>query len=173
MTESNFKIYPYRWVVLAVFMLINIMVQVLWICYAPIASSAAGSYGVKREDIDLLANLFMLIYLPMAFPAAWAIDHFGFKKAVGFGAVLMAVFGLLRALFPFNYPVALVGSIGIAVGQPFPSQCLHQTRGALVSAKAKGHDHGGHFSRDVSRDRSRRSTGSRPRCALSNSRACR
>ncbi|MGA2505960.1 MAG: MFS transporter [Chitinispirillaceae bacterium] len=119
MTESNFKIYPYRWVVLAVFMLINIMVQVLWICYAPIALLAAGSYGVKREDIDLLANLFMLIYLPIAFPAAWAIDHFGFKKAVGFGAVLIAVFGLLRALFPFNYPVALIGSIGIAVGQPF------------------------------------------------------
>ena len=119
MREQNFKIYPYRWVVLGVFMLINIMVQVLWICYAPIASTAAGFYGVKREDIDLLANLFMLIYLPVAFPASWAIDHFGFKKAVGFGAALMAVFGLFRALFPFNYSVALIGSIGIAVGQPF------------------------------------------------------
>jgi MFS family permease len=117
--EQNFKIYPYRWVVLAVFMLINIMVQVLWICYAPVASSAAVSYGVKREEIDLLANLFMLIYLPIALPAAWAIDHFGFKKAVGFGAILMAIFGLLRALFPFTYSIALIGSIGIAVGQPF------------------------------------------------------
>jgi MFS family permease len=119
MQEQNFKIYPYRWVVLAVFMLINIMVQVLWICYAPIASSAAVSYGVSRESIDMLANLFMLIYIPVSFPAAWAIDHFGFKKAVGLGAILMAVFGLLRALFPFNYPVALIGSIGIAIGQPF------------------------------------------------------
>jgi Major Facilitator Superfamily. len=119
MQAQNFKIYPYRWVVLAVFMLINIMVQVLWICYAPIASSAAGSYGVKREGIDLLANLFMLIYIPVAFPAAWAIDRFGFKKAVGFGAILIAVFGLLRALFPYNYSIALIGSIGIAVGQPF------------------------------------------------------
>ncbi len=119
MPEQDFKIYPYRWVVLAVFMLINIMVQVLWICYAPIASSAAVSYGVSRESVDLLANLFMLIYIPVSFPAAWAIDHFGFKKAVGFGAILMAVFGLLRALFPFNYSVALIGSIGIAVGQPF------------------------------------------------------
>jgi MFS family permease len=117
--EQNFKLYPYRWVVLAVFMLINVMVQVLWIGYAPVASLAAGSYGVKREDIDLLANLFMIIYIPVAFPAAWAIDYFGFKKAVGFGAVLIAVFGLLRAVFPYNYSIALVGSIGIAVGQPF------------------------------------------------------
>ena len=101
MQEQIFKIYPYRWVVLAVFMLINIMVQVLWICYAPIALLAAGSYGVKREDIDLLANLFMLIYLPIAFPAAWAIDHFGFKKAVGFGAVLIAVFLASPCVIPF------------------------------------------------------------------------
>jgi MFS family permease len=55
----------------------------------------------------------------VAFPAAWAIDYFGFKKAVGFGATLMAIFGLLRAFFPYNYTVALIGSIGIAVGQPF------------------------------------------------------
>ena len=119
MKEQNFKIYPYRWVVLAVFMLINVMVQVLWICYAPIASSAAAAYGVKREDVDMLANLFMLIYLPIAFPAAWAIDYFGFKKAVGFGALLIGAFGMLRALFPCNYTCALIGSIGIAVGQPF------------------------------------------------------
>ena len=119
MIEPHFKICRYRWVVLGVFILINIMVQVLWICYAPIASLAADSYGVKREDIDLLANLFMLIYIPIAFPAAWAIDHFGFKKTVGFGAILIAVFGLLRALFPYNYSIALIGSMGIAVGQPF------------------------------------------------------
>jgi hypothetical protein len=90
MTASEVKLYPYRWVVLAAFMLVNVMVQVLWICYAPVASIAATAYGVKRADVDLLANLFMLIYIPIAFPAAWAIDTFGFKKAVGFGAMLMA-----------------------------------------------------------------------------------
>ena len=96
MAGSEVKLYPYRWVVLAAFMLINVMVQVLWICYAPVASIAATAYGVQRADVDLLANLFLLIYIPIAFPAAWAIDTFGFKKAVGFGAILMAVFGILR-----------------------------------------------------------------------------
>ena len=119
MAEHEVKIYPYRWIVLAAFMLINVMVQVLWICYAPVASVAAAAYGVQRTDVDLLANLFMLIYIPLAFPAAWAIDTFGFKKAVGFGATLMAVFGILRAAFPNNYSAALIGTIGISVGQPF------------------------------------------------------
>jgi MFS family permease len=119
MAEAEVKIYPYRWVVLISFMLINVMVQILWICYAPIASIAATAYGVKRDDIDLLANLFMLIYLPISFIASWAIDTFGFKKAVGFGASLMGIFALLRAFFPTNYIAALIGTIGISIGQPF------------------------------------------------------
>ena len=100
MAEFEVKLYPRRWVVLAVFMLVNVAVQVLWICYAPVASIAAAAYGVQRDNVDLLANLFMLIYIPVAFPAAWAIDTFGFKKAVGFGVSLMGLFGLLRAVFP-------------------------------------------------------------------------
>ncbi len=119
MPASEVKLYPYRWVVLGSFMLINVMVQVLWICYAPVASIAATAYDVQRVDVDLLANLFLLIYIPIAFPAAWAIDTFGFKKAVGFGALLMAVFGLLRAAFPLSYTAALIGTIGISIGQPF------------------------------------------------------
>jgi MFS family permease len=119
MADSRVTLYPWRWVVLAAFMLINVMVQVLWICYAPVATIAAAAYGVGRADVDLLANLFLLIYLPIAIPAAWAIDTFGFKKAVGFGALLMAVFGVVRAVFPLSYSAALVGTIGISIGQPF------------------------------------------------------
>ncbi len=117
--EPGLKLSPYRWVVLAVFMLVNVAVQVLWICYAPVASTAASAYGVQHDSIDLLANLFMLIYIPMAFPASWAIDTFGFKKAVGFGVSLMGAFALLRAAWPTSYTAALVGTIGISVGQPF------------------------------------------------------
>ncbi len=119
MADEGLKLYPYRWVVLAVFMLVNVAVQVLWICYAPVASLAASAYGVPHDSIDLLANLFLLIYLPVAFPASWAIDTFGFKKAVGFGVILMGACGLLRAAFPTSYTAALLGTVGISVGQPF------------------------------------------------------
>lgn len=119
MPEPEVRLYPARWAVLAVFMLVNVTMQILWICYAPVASIAASAYGVSRESVDLLANLFMLIYIPAAFPAAWAIDTFGFKKAVGFGASMMGVFGLFRAAFPANYTMALIGTVGISIGQPF------------------------------------------------------
>lgn len=119
MSSQGSKIYAYRWVVLGVFMLINVIAQVLWICYAPIASHAAASWGVELEDVNLLPALFMILYLPVAIPAAWSIDYFGFKKAVGFGAILTGCFGLLRGIFPNSYTAAVIGTVGIALGQPF------------------------------------------------------
>jgi hypothetical protein len=35
MNEKSFRLYGYRWVVLAVFMFINLTIQMLWIGYAP------------------------------------------------------------------------------------------------------------------------------------------
>ena len=38
---STYKLYGYRWMVLAVFMFINLTIQILWITYAPILDPAA------------------------------------------------------------------------------------------------------------------------------------
>ncbi len=111
-------VYGYRWVVLLTFMFISLTMQIFWICYAPITGIAADYYGVSDLAIGLLAMLFMYIYIPLAIPASWAIDTWGFKKAVGLGAILMGVFGLVRGIFAANYTAALIGTIGIAVAQP-------------------------------------------------------
>jgi hypothetical protein len=41
MNEKTVKVYGYRWAVLAAFMFITAMTQVLWIAFAPITSKAA------------------------------------------------------------------------------------------------------------------------------------
>lgn len=116
---TNVKVYNYRWVVLAAFMFINLTIQILWICFAPITSPTAKYYGVGELDIGLLAMVFMIVFIPVAIPASWAIDTFGFRKAVGFGAILLGVFGLLRGIFTTNFTLTLVLTIGLAVAQPF------------------------------------------------------
>ncbi len=68
--------------------------------------------------IGLLSMVFMIVYILVVLPAAWAIDTWGFKAAVGLGAVLTAVFGLMRGLFASNYTVVFLSQVGIAVGQP-------------------------------------------------------
>ena len=119
MDESNVRVYGYRWVVLLAFMFINITIQILWICYAPVTVEASQYYHVTDLNIGLLAMIFMIVYVPLAIPAAWAIDTWGFKKAVSFGAILLGVFGLLRGLFTTSFTLTLLFTIGLAIAQPF------------------------------------------------------
>jgi nitrate/nitrite transporter NarK len=119
MPEPSYRVYPYRWVILAVFMFINLTIQVLWICFAPITGPAAAFYGVSDLQIGFLAMTFMIVYVPLSIPVSWMIDTLGYRKAVSIGAVLMGVFALTRAIFVQDYTWVLVSTIGIAAAQPF------------------------------------------------------
>ena len=112
------KVYGYRWVVLVVYAFIMLMMQVFWICYAPINKAAGAALGASDNAIGLLALIFMYIYIPLAMPASWLIDTWCFKKSVSLGAIMMAVFGLLRGMFTQDYTLTLIMTIGIAVAQP-------------------------------------------------------
>ena len=118
-TTQSFQLYPYRWVVLAVFMYINLTIQMLWINYAPITGTAAQFYGVTDLQIGFLAMSFMIAFIPLSIPVSWVIDTYGFRLAVSIGAVMMGVFGLLRGLAGANYGLVLAATIGIAAAQPF------------------------------------------------------
>jgi hypothetical protein len=74
MSERGFRLYGYRWVVLAVFMLINLTIQMLWIAYAPTTGPAARFYGVTDLQIGLLTMSFMIAFIPLSIPVSWAID---------------------------------------------------------------------------------------------------
>lgn len=119
MAEAEFRLYRYRWVVLAVFMFTNLAIQVLWAGYSAITGPAAAFYGVSDLAIGLLAMVFMIAFIPLSLPVSWAIDTYGFRKAVSLGAILMGVFGLTRGLVGDNYTLVLLSSIGIAIAQPF------------------------------------------------------
>jgi MFS family permease len=119
MTEPRPTLYRYRFVVLAVFMFVNLTIQILWSSYATITGVAARFHGVGDLQIGLLGMVFMMAFVPLSFPVSWAIDRFGFRPTVGLGTVLMSCFGLLRGFAGTSYPLVLLGSIGIAAAQPF------------------------------------------------------
>jgi MFS family permease len=119
MNDKGFRLYGYRWVVLGVFMFINLTIQILWIAYAPITGPAAQFYGVTDLQIGLLAMTFMIAFIPLSIPVSWAIDTYGFRKAVSLGAIIMGVFGVLRGLAGDNYTLVLISTIGLAISQPF------------------------------------------------------
>ncbi|MCL4272864.1 MAG: MFS transporter [Anaerolineales bacterium] len=117
--REQYKVYGYRWVVLGVFMFINLTIQMLWITYAPITGPAAEFYGVSDLQIGLLAMTFMIAFIPLSIPVSWVIDTYGFRVAVGIGAALMGIFGLLRGFAGSDYTLVLWSTVGIAISQPF------------------------------------------------------
>jgi MFS family permease len=110
---------PYRWVVLTAFAIVNLTIQTLWISYAPIAALAASFYRVDDLAIGMFAMSFMIAFVPLSIPASWVIDKFGFRLAVGLGAAMMGVFGILRGLSGNDYVLAMLATAGLAASQPF------------------------------------------------------
>ncbi|MGD0168828.1 MAG: MFS transporter, partial [Smithella sp.] len=68
--EQDIKVYSYRWVVLFVYFLINALMQIQWIAFAPITSEAVAFYKVPAIQIDLLSIIFMVVYIFVSFPAS-------------------------------------------------------------------------------------------------------
>ena len=171
-----FTLYRYRWVVLAVFMVVNLTIQTLWISYAPITGPAAHYYGVSDLQIGLFAMSFMVAFIPLSIPVSWVIDKYGFRVAVSTGAVMMGVFGIARGLAGANYALALAATVGIAASQPFllnawtkmPAQWFpNEERATAVGPRDAGEPrrdgigHGPHAAPDRKNPHLRRSTGVR------------
>ncbi len=119
MEQSTYKIYGYRWLILVVFMLVAAFNQLVWITFAPITEASAAYYHVSQLDIGLLSMSFMIAFLIFSIPASWVIDTYGFRVAVGIGAALTGIFGLMRGLISSNFTLVMIAQIGTAVGQPF------------------------------------------------------
>ncbi len=120
MNEEEVQVYGYRWIVLLLFMLVNITVQIMWITFAAVTIPAQAYFGgVDELYIFLLSAIFMIIYIPDTFLASWLIDKYDFKIGCGIGAVLTAIFGFLRFFAGPDYFLMLIFTIGLAIGQPF------------------------------------------------------
>jgi hypothetical protein len=88
MSEEKIQVYGYRWLVLLLFMLVNITTQILWITFAAVTIPAQAYFGgVDELSIFLLSAIFMIVYIPDTFLASWLIDKYDFKIGCGIGAV--------------------------------------------------------------------------------------
>lgn len=108
----------YRWVVLAVSVLVNITIQLQWIAMSPVSATAAAYYGVSTTMIGYFSIIFMVVFIPLSIPAAWLVDRRGIRLAVGLGSVLVAVGGTIRALAGPSYGWAMFGTFLAAAAQP-------------------------------------------------------
>ncbi len=138
MEEEAHPTYRYRWVVLAAYMCVAALTQLMWLNYAPILSRTQELMGLSGEfPVALLMLMFPLVYIPVSIPAGFIIDRKGFRYAVMIGAFLTAAFSFLR-LFVDNYALVLIGMIGMSVGQPFVLNSITKLVSTWFSTEESG-----------------------------------
>jgi len=122
--KEEMKVYPYRWVVLIVFMLISIVIEVQWLTHAPIARAAQVYYQGQFNPnsiftVDFLAMSYMLFFIIFSLPASYVIDTYGVRVGVSFGAALAAVAALVKGLCASSFLIVLIAQMVLAIAQPF------------------------------------------------------
>ncbi len=124
MNGQKVTLYSYRWVVLVVFALINLIVQLQWLTFAPVATIAQTEYHVSALQIDMLSMIFMIVFIVFSIPASYIIDTYGIRVGVGIGAALVAIFGMLKGLYGSSYTMVFIAQTGLAIAQPLVTNAI-------------------------------------------------
>jgi len=124
-----------RWIVIGTYALAGAANQMLWLTFTPITTPSAHHYGVSSDDIGWLAEIFPLLYVLLAVPAASLLDRW-FRPTLAAGAVLTAAGGVLR-LGGDTFAWALAGQVLIAVAQPLILNAVTGLASAYLSADSR------------------------------------
>jgi MFS family permease len=119
MHKTAIKIYPYRWVVLSLYILITIIIEIQWLTFASISEVAQEFYQTTALRIDFLSMIYMLVFIIMSIPASYIIDTWGLKKGLMIGALFTGIFGALKAWGADNLLIVTLAQTGLAMAQPF------------------------------------------------------
>jgi predicted MFS family arabinose efflux permease len=124
-----------RWSVIATYALVGAANQMLWLTFTPITTPSAHHYGVSSDDIGWLAEIFPLLYVLLAVPAASLLDRW-FRPTLAIGAMLTAVGGVVR-LGGDTFAWALAGQVLIAVAQPLILNAVTGLASGYLSARSR------------------------------------
>jgi len=116
---EKYKVYSYRWVILAVFMYIAALTQLYWLNFSAIDTYVEDNLHISAFSTSLLTLVFPLVYVLLSLPSGMIIDRKGFKYSIVIGAIFTGVFSMIRIINPYSYLFLLISQIGISIGQPF------------------------------------------------------
>ncbi len=117
--EQQYRVYRYRWVVLAVYMYVSALTQLYWLNFAAIETYMEDLLNITASDAMWFTLVFPIIQVILTIPAGIVIDKIGFKWGVGIGAIFTGVFAMLRLIDPASFMLLVVAQAGISIGQPF------------------------------------------------------
>ena len=120
------KAYSYpkkRWFILAIFMFLNLTIELQWLTHAPISRVAEEYYsnqlGSSWLNIDSLSIVYMLVFLLLSLPASYVIDTYGIKKGIGLAAIFTIIGSVIKAFGASSLMTVFIGQVFLSIAQPF------------------------------------------------------
>ncbi len=110
---------PYRWVVLLSVFPVLAVTQIFWLTFSAISPEAVLFYHTSSLSIAFLSMSYMIVYILMMIPASLLADKKGLRASFILGAVITAVFGILRAYCGSSFTLVVLAQMGLAIAQPF------------------------------------------------------
>lgn len=151
--DFTYKQYPQRWRMLATVFFANVVVQSIFITFAPIATAASQFYNVDLTAINWLALVWPAIFIPASFVSSWSYHKFGLRVNMLAAGIMMAVgtcFRLLSLAVPIveedlsrkdnrgAYTAVLLGTMLVALVQPVVLSSTTQLAAAWFSESQRG-----------------------------------
>ncbi|XP_077516081.1 choline/ethanolamine transporter flvcr2a-like isoform X3 [Amblyomma americanum] len=121
MGDALTRLYPWRFVQLALFCLYSLTNAFQWIEYSIISNLVEGYYGVDATSVNWTAVVYMVTYVPLIFPAAWLLERRGLRFVVVLGALGTCAGSWIKVLSveQDRFVVCLVGQTVVAMSQIF------------------------------------------------------
>ncbi|CAD5235721.1 unnamed protein product [Bursaphelenchus xylophilus] len=142
MARTALRVYPRRWIVLAVVALLNCTNTCAWIGFANVANHVNAFYGTDKAA-NLFSGIYMLVTVPVGLVAMWAGRFFGLRIAILIAAWSNCIGVLIRLAssyleLSYRFPVALTGQAIAAVAYPFIMFLPTKVAGTWFGADQRG-----------------------------------
>ncbi len=104
-----------RWLMLFLFSLLEFANAILWVTFSPISDVTqhyfANSPYNTVSAVNMLANIFLILYLPGTILGSITLKKYGLKNALILGGVLTSIGSFIRYIAVINH--AAMGDEGI------------------------------------------------------------
>ena len=122
-----FILYKHRWIILAIFSIVSMTNEVIWISLSSVESIVQDYYNVNYIAINWLSMLYSALYVFVVL-SSYILDKYGLKMAIMIGAALNALGSCLRLIGVERnrFPFVFMGNASAAIANCFilfiPSQ---------------------------------------------------
>lgn len=109
---------PKRFLIVAVFFLLNFANGMAWITFASTADKYRTNYKLSRTQVDLLSMIFMIVYPIAAIPDSYIIDNVSVRLGLSLASITTIAGCFIRIFADKSYFYALIGQLVTSSFQP-------------------------------------------------------